>query len=280
MNLSNRLKIAGNSRPEDPPNSKDRGSASPAAAIASCDQSEKNGLWLLSPEGIPTSVDLVAVHGLQGDAHKTWKAKDGTLWLRDLLPKDVPQARILTFGYDSTMAFTPSVSTMQDIARSLLNRLSGMRSNTDKKKSHKRPIVFICHSLGGIVLKKALILAHENTSNKQYQEILKNTKAIAFFGVPHQGSSIAGLGNMGAKLLKAASGGTSTNDAFVGHLKSNCRALQEITDSSVQRLKDMKIYTFYETKKFNGSVVSIFMLEIFDLLIEDFDRLSLKDLLS
>ncbi len=257
MTLSNRLKIAGNPRPEDPPNSKDRGSVSPAAAVASSDLREKNGLWLLSGEGIPTSVDLVAVHGLQGDAHKTWEAEDGTLWLKDSLPKIVPQARILTFGYGSTVAFTASVSTMEDIARSLLNRLSGMRSNTDNKKSHERPIVFICHSLGGVVLKKAFILAHADSSNEQYKEILNNTKAIAFFGVPHQGSGIALWADMGAKMLKAASGGTSVNRAIVADLKRNSRALQEIADQSLHRLKDMKIYTFYETEKFNGVVVSI-----------------------
>lgn len=257
MYLLKSLKKAVNPRPKEPPNSKDRRSPSPAAAVASSVQREKNGLWPLSKEGRPTSVDLVAVHGLQGDAYKTWEAEDGNLWLRDNLPEDVPQARILTFGYDSAVAFTPSVSTIEDIARSLLNRLSGMRSNTDDKDSHERPIVFICHSLGGVVLRKALILAHAYSSNEQFQDILNNTKAIAFFGAPHRGSSIASWGTMLAKLLKAASCGTSTNSALVKDLQRNCRTLQEITDQSLDRLKDMKIYTYYETEKFNGSVVSI-----------------------
>lgn len=50
---------------------------------------------------------IIAVHGLHGDAYKTWTAKpefpgeEEVLWLRDLLPDEVPNARILAYGYDS-----------------------------------------------------------------------------------------------------------------------------------------------------------------------------------
>ena len=49
---------------------------------------------------------IVALHGLNGHREKTWtfegkgKSKD-VLWLRDLLPPIIPNARIWTWGYDS-----------------------------------------------------------------------------------------------------------------------------------------------------------------------------------
>jgi len=44
---------------------------------------------------------IIALHGLGGDAFKTWTDKQGHLWLRDSLPGHIPDARIMTFGYDS-----------------------------------------------------------------------------------------------------------------------------------------------------------------------------------
>lgn len=48
------------------------------------------------------------MHGLKGDAYKTWTAKgkgeigeDGVMWLRDLLPREIQDARIMTYGYNS-----------------------------------------------------------------------------------------------------------------------------------------------------------------------------------
>lgn len=82
------------------------------------------GLFELSKTENETTVDVVAVHGLQGDAHKTWEHDDGSLWLRDFLPADIPFARIMTFGYDSTVAFSKSVAKIEDKALELLNQLS------------------------------------------------------------------------------------------------------------------------------------------------------------
>ena len=46
----------------------------------------------------------MAVHGLYGDAYKTWTAeKSQKSWLSDphLLPERLPNARILTWGYNA-----------------------------------------------------------------------------------------------------------------------------------------------------------------------------------
>ena len=49
---------------------------------------------------------VVFVHGLTGSRETTWTAsKDNTkcFWLRDILAKDLPYARILSWGYDANV---------------------------------------------------------------------------------------------------------------------------------------------------------------------------------
>lgn len=46
-------------------------------------------------------VDIISIHGLNGDSFTTWTHKNGRLWLRDFLPADLPGCRVFTYGYPS-----------------------------------------------------------------------------------------------------------------------------------------------------------------------------------
>ncbi|KAI9889405.1 MAG: hypothetical protein M1814_005341 [Vezdaea aestivalis] len=201
------------------------------------------------------TVDVIAVHGLQGHPYRTWTHENGHLWIQDSLTESVPFARIMTFGYDSTIAFSKSVAKIDDKALELLNRLGSKRRALMTSSSRQRPIVFICHSLGGIVVKKALILAHERSSDPFFKDIVENTKAIAFLGVPHKGSDSAWWANFAACALKASSIGLSTNTTLVADLKKDSSTLNDIQNQFIDRTQDLKIYTFYEKQKLFGVVV-------------------------
>jgi surfactin synthase thioesterase subunit len=71
------------------------------------------------------------------------------MWLRDALPKDIPTARIIIYGYNSTVANSTSMQNLEDLATSFRNSLLPLvRSDTLK------PIIFIGHSLGGLIVKQ------------------------------------------------------------------------------------------------------------------------------
>ena len=75
---------------------------------------------------------IVAVHGLGGHATTTWTHDStGKLWLRDFLPHTIPNARIMTFGYDSRVIGTRSVIGMMENANILLTQLS-LHRDSDK----------------------------------------------------------------------------------------------------------------------------------------------------
>ncbi|KAF8252486.1 hypothetical protein K440DRAFT_536358, partial [Wilcoxina mikolae CBS 423.85] len=96
-------------------------------------------------------LSIVAVHGLGGHWSETW-TENGKLWLRDFLPSQLQSARIMSFGYNSDTALSMAVTDIDDVAAMLLERLDLKRLSPEEKK---RPIVFIPHSLGGVVVKKA-----------------------------------------------------------------------------------------------------------------------------
>lgn len=61
-----------------------------------------NELGLLELEGPDdASVDIVFIHGVAGDRVQTWTRKHGVFWPKDLLPKDIPSARVWTWGHDA-----------------------------------------------------------------------------------------------------------------------------------------------------------------------------------
>lgn len=212
---------------------------------------ERVGLFDLSNDNDDKSIDVVAVHGLRGDAFKTWEHENGSNWLKDFLPADIPSARIMAFGYE----FSKSFAKLEDKSLELLNCLSAKRNETGRSLSGPRPIVFICHDVGGILVKKALILAHECPSDPDYKDILDNSRAIVFLGVPHNGIDSSYWATLGRYTLKGARLGRFANTALMADLQKNSKMLIDISKQFVHRGKDLKIYTFYETQRLRGVVV-------------------------
>ncbi|ROV91872.1 hypothetical protein VMCG_09211 [Cytospora schulzeri] len=59
-------------------------------------------------------VDIVAIHGLNGDAYTTWTHPNGTLWIRDLLPRFLPGCRVFTYGYPAQVVYNSSFARLQE----------------------------------------------------------------------------------------------------------------------------------------------------------------------
>ncbi|KAF2100842.1 hypothetical protein NA57DRAFT_36754 [Rhizodiscina lignyota] len=133
-------------------------------------------------------VDIVAVHSLNEDSVEAWTDDaTGINWLQDLLPKQLKIARILTYGYDAsyeTFFGAHAASNIQRIAHSFLQQLQADRR---LEKAQKRPIIFICHGLGGVLVKKTLIFSSSRTASHVHHlwSIFLSTFAILFFGTPH-----------------------------------------------------------------------------------------------
>ncbi|CAP65889.1 uncharacterized protein PODANS_5_10945 [Podospora anserina S mat+] len=199
--------------------------------------SDRVFLQQLYPEpGNPVTpnIDIVVVHGVNGDPIKTWecdntskqksqskpapghaqtsnveshtdpgtslvlcdrhgpvnpRTKDGILperiiWPQDLLHRQprLERARTFTFGYNGDVFHNDSVAGIRDLARTLLDLLDLDRKGIDAR----RPIVFVAHCLGGLIVKQALLIAQYE---RRYQHLADATAGISFLGTPHLANS-------------------------------------------------------------------------------------------
>ncbi|KAI0116255.1 hypothetical protein GGR51DRAFT_500803 [Nemania sp. FL0031] len=188
------------------------------------------------------NIDVIAVHGLnplnaQSHAEATWTS-GGKLWLSDFLPKRIPRARICLFGYNSNIAFGSSAAGVREQGENILNHLEQIRADDPH-----RPLIFICHSLGGLIIKRALVHAKADST---YKHIWESTFGLVFFGTPHQGGNNAGFGDVVAGITRCVS--KSPGNTFMDALKGNSLFLSTITDDFRQLLEDFQVISFYETR--------------------------------
>ncbi|GAB1321004.1 hypothetical protein MFIFM68171_11214 [Madurella fahalii] len=110
-----------------------------------------DGLYDPSEKGHIPDLDLVLVHGLGGNVINTWVHQpSGVVWPRDLLPTRRPLTRVLAYGYDGDVHENGFVARIRDHARTLVARLVDERDGVDPA----RPIVFVAHCLGGLIVKR------------------------------------------------------------------------------------------------------------------------------
>lgn len=141
---------------------------------------------------------------------------------------------------------------MDDFSRDLLHRVKCIRQSDQEKA---RPLFFICHSLGGLLFKQALNLAHQDPEN--YRDMLERFTGVVFMGTPHGGADVAFWASYAGRLLNAASLGTRTNVGLLQVLRKDSKFLGTLSHTFALQNGSLKIITFYETEKFpmlNGRV--------------------------
>ncbi|KAL6645440.1 hypothetical protein ACP70R_017048 [Stipagrostis hirtigluma subsp. patula] len=183
-------------------------------------------------------MDVVFVHGLRGGPFNSWRiaddkssttkaglvesidedaGKEGTCWPREWLAADFPQARFFTVKYKTNLTqWTGASLPLQEVSSMLLRKLvsAGIGS---------RPVIFVTHSMGGLVVKQLLYQAKLNN----YDKFLNNTVGLVFYSCPHIGSKLADMPwRMGLVFRPAPS---------IGELRSGSPRLVELNDFVRQR---------------------------------------------
>ncbi|KAJ9151989.1 Ankyrin repeat domain-containing 50 protein [Pleurostoma richardsiae] len=182
------------------------------------------GLTVLTEPEAP-SLDIVFVHGFTGHPERTWTSPSvaatssatstsstderpskfrrilgprkssaqqlsgptGVYWPHALLPQTLPDARVLTYGYDTNVrhAFVGPVSknSLYDHAGDFLVSLEA-----ERRADPQRRLILVAHSLGGLLVKEMLRRSRGYEKQPDFRTVFESTVGIIFFGTPHQGA--------------------------------------------------------------------------------------------
>lgn len=113
----------------------------------------------------------------------------------DWLPEDYPNIRIIGMNYQSALfawaangkcPCEKSTLPLSERANEFLKCLS------ESGIGQNRPVVWVGHSMGGI-LAKSIIVQSLESSDPKVRAIGENTRGVMFLGTPHRGSAVARL---------------------------------------------------------------------------------------
>jgi triacylglycerol esterase/lipase EstA (alpha/beta hydrolase family) len=193
---------------------------------------------------------FVAVSGInisnERTADDTFTASIGVAqtrsWLKDFLPEDIPHSRVLLYNYNASLVFDRPSLTILEFAKDFLRSLLHAR-----KHDPHRPIIFIAHSMGGLIVREAYIIASQDA---EFAPVKEATRSFMFLGTPHRGSRIGSFGSIESTAATIIDGLFITPKKrwphkLVGYTPP-ARTMSEMT-YDCRLWKGVNVVNFYET---------------------------------
>ncbi|XP_071335462.1 protein SERAC1 [Trachinotus anak] len=269
-----------------------------ARALANLDRETvkekyQDGVYILHPQtrgNHQIKADVLFIHGILGAAFKTWRQKDREMleeekeagsrddytecWPKSWLAADCPNLRVLSVEYDSHLSDWMAKCPAENQRKSLAYRSRELLKKLKLAGVGERPVVWVAHSMGGLLVKKMLLDASEDPD---MHELLKNTKGIVFYSVPHYGTSMAEY-SVNVRYLLFPS-------IEVRELCKDSPALRNLNENflNMAKEKEIKVLSFAERLPTNiGPMIKILVvpsqsanLGIGDLIEVDVDHLNI-----
>ncbi|MCA9052137.1 MAG: alpha/beta hydrolase, partial [Planctomycetaceae bacterium] len=180
-------------------------------------------------------LDVVFIHGLGGHFNETWST-NGELW-PEWIAVDNPNYFVWSYSYPA------SPTDWKGHTTPLLDRAYSLHSDMIAEGCGTVPIVFVAHSLGGLVVKQMLRNVLDLHASPEWpDEIGTNTAGVVFFGTPHQGADHAKLVSALSLLTRAS--------VTIEELENNDHRLTELNTWFVNKFATLKCeaLVFQETK--------------------------------
>lgn len=147
-------------------------------------------------ENASRAADVVFVHGLGGNAREYWMAdpnKPETFWPA-WIGEDVPNVGVWSLGYDAAKF------AWEGAAMPLFDRAKHALALLDIEGIGERPIIFITHSMGGLLVKQ-MVQNGLTLGDARWKAITDRTRGVSFIATPHSGADLANYVKFLAKFL-------------------------------------------------------------------------------
>lgn len=181
-------------------------------------------------------IDVIFLHGLAGDRFSTWTNAANELWPQ-LIADAFTSCRVYTCGFKSSQ--WSSIKTGEGMSIMDLGRL--IADGLICRETPAPKTLFICHSLGGLVVKQMLRQCSES-ADKDFNELGRSCVGVAFLATPHQGSNFASTLNI------IVSNAASKQMSQLTDRAEDLILLNDHFRSHVGR-KKIAVKSFYETEK-------------------------------
>lgn len=188
--------------------------------------------------GPDSQLDVVLLHGLDGDFRSTWTYKESGIFWPEWLSVNLPDVAVWSVDYDAWSTHWRGQSMpMQDRAINLIELL-------ESSGVGERPVVLIGHSMGGLIIKQ--ILFHATAVASTPGPLSQAIAGVAYLATPHTGSGIAQLVNA----IRVAYRPT----VAVRDLEDNQAYLRMLNTWYRNRMQTEGIpnLVFYETQRLHG----------------------------
>jgi len=110
------------------------------------------------------------------------------------LAEESNNVRVIGCDFDSYITQWGGNCPTQNPKQSLEERSADMLKKLQEAGVGRRPVIFVGHSMGGLIIKKMLTAARDS-EDESLKNLTQNTKGVVFYSTPHDGSQIASLGN-------------------------------------------------------------------------------------
>jgi hypothetical protein len=188
--------------------------------------------------------DIIFIHGLMGHPCDTWHSGKGDT--EDFWPawlgEELPELGIWSLGYEiEPLAWKENTMPLVERATNTLALLEAYDIGD-------RPLIFITHSMGGLLAKQMLLHAYDFGSQK-WKAIVEQTKGIVYLSTPHSGADFTNWVNYIGNLL-----GNSIN---IKELQANHLRLRELNllYRNHQNLSKIPIEVYCEKLKTYGILI-------------------------
>ncbi|RTG88617.1 uncharacterized protein DC041_0004959 [Schistosoma bovis] len=203
--------------------------------------------------------DIIFVNGMLGSVFYTWRQHDSMLannatqytkcWPRDWLSHRFPQARII--GVDTSLKpfVWHSICPLQKLRRTLNERAVDIMKQLKKAEVGRRPIIWITHSAGGILVKEMLRLANSvsnGTSEQSENDHSEPSTTSSTRECAHVSHTYAALSALSGE-------NPSVSQSSISKIDPSCKWYCHETDQENGNLSNISNPSFVEDKNSNIS---------------------------